>query len=105
MADFKGVEETISSIKETLDTIQTTLDDTYTRALAVQQTLEDNNIWAGRSQLVGVAFLDLVVQYHAKLAPEENGPVSLASDGLQEYMDSTEVFYTEWNAYTKMMDI
>lgn len=105
MADFKGTEETISTIKETLDTIQAALDDAYTRALAVQQTLEDNNIWAGQSQLVGVAFLDLVVQYHAKLAPEENGPVSLASEGLQAYLDSAEVFYTEWGAYTKMMDI
>lgn len=67
MADFKGTADTISTIKEALDTIQTTLEDTFTRAETVQGILNDEAIWAGEAQLVGAAFLDLVVQYHGKL--------------------------------------
>lgn len=105
MSDFKGTEEAISTIKETLDTIQIKLEDTYTRILAVQQTLEDNKIWAGESQLVGIAFLDLVVQYHGQLAPEKDGPVSMASEALQAYLDDAESFYTGWSKHMDLMGI
>ncbi|MCM1040672.1 MAG: hypothetical protein NC314_04340 [Roseburia sp.] len=105
MADFKGTADTISTIKETLDMIQTTLEDTLTRAETIQSTLNDETIWAGEAQLVGAAFLDLVVQYHEKLAPAEDGPVSQASKSLQEYLDTDDVFYENWQDHVDLEGI
>lgn len=105
MADFKGKADTISAIKETLDIIQTTLEDTLTRAKAVEQTLNDETIWAGEAQLVGAAFLDLVTQYHEKLSPAEEGPVSQASKSLQAYLDADDIFYENWQDYVDLMGI
>lgn len=105
MADFKGSADTISTIKETLDTIRTTLEDTLTKAEAVQTTLNDETIWAGEAQLVGAAFLDLVVQYHEKLAPTEDGPVSRASESLQEYLDTDDTFYENWQDHVDLEGI
>ncbi len=105
MADFKGNANTISEIKATLDSIQTTLEDTLTRAEAVESTLYDDTIWAGDAQLVGAAFLDLVVQYHEKLALEEGGPVKQASESLQEYLDTDEVFYENWQEHVDLEKI
>ena len=105
MSDFKGSADTISSIKETLDLIQTTLEDTLTQAETVETTLNDEMIWAGEAQLVGAAFLDLVVQYHEKLAPAEDGPVSQASKHLQQYLDTDEVFYENWQDHVNLEEI
>lgn len=105
MSDFIGTADTISAIKETLDIIQTTLVDTLTRAEAVERALNDETIWAGEAQLVGAAFLDLVVQYHEKLAPAEEGPVSQASKSLQEYLDADDVFYENWQDHVDLEGI
>ena len=58
----------------------------------------------GESQLAGTAFLDLVVQYHAKFAQEE-GPVVQASTTLQNYLDKDAVFYDIWTEYQDLEDI
>lgn len=105
MSDFKGTAETISAIKETLDIIQTTLEDTLTRAQTVERALNDETIWAGEAQLVGAAFLDLVVQYHEKLAPAKEGPVSQASKSLQKYLDADDVFYDNWQDHKDLEGI
>lgn len=105
MVDFKGSADTISSIKATLDSIQSTLEGTLARAKEVEQQLLDENIWAGDAQLVGTAFLDLVVQYHEKLAPEKEGPISLASKALQEYLDNDAAFYENWQEHVELMGI
>jgi len=105
MDEFKGVEDTICDIKGTLDVIQTTLEDTLTRAQTVMGILNDKTVWAGEAQLVGAAFLDLVVQYHEKLAHEEGGPVIRAAESLQEYLDSAEAFYENWQHHVELMGI
>lgn len=105
MDEFKGTEDSISAIKETLNIIQTTLEDTFTRAGTVEKTLNDETIWAGEAQLVGAAFLDLVVQYHEKLAQAEEGPVIQAGKSLQEYLDTAEVFYENWQDHVDLMGI
>lgn len=105
MVDFKGSADAISAMKETLDSIQLTLESTLARAKEVEQQLLDENIWAGDAQLVGTAFLDLVVQYHEKLAPEKEGPVSLASKSLQKYLDADAVFYENWQEHVELMEI
>ncbi len=105
MSEFKGTADAISAIKKTLDIIQTTLEDTLTRAEEVQRSLNDETVWAGEAQLVGAAFLDLVVQYHGKLAPAEEGPVSQASKSLQEYLDADDIFYENWQDYVDLMGI
>ena len=105
MTDFKGNADKISEIKETLDSIQTTLEETFRRALTVKRTLNDETIWAGDAQLVGAAFLDLVSQYHEKLAWEQGGPVKQASESLQEYLDTDEVFYESWQDHVDLEGI
>lgn len=105
MADFKCVTDTISTLKTTLDEIQTLLEETYTKAESVQGNLNDAANWKGESQLVGAAFLDLVVQYHAKLAPTEDGPVVQASKSLQDYLDVDETFYENWEDYQELESI
>lgn len=105
MADFKCVTDTISSIKTTLDEIQTILEDTYAKASNVQVQLTDTKNWAGEAQLVGVAFLDIVVQYHQMFAPGEDGPVAQASQALQNYLDRDAVFYENWDEYQDLEDI
>lgn len=104
MADFKCVTDSISTMKTTLDEIQTTLEDTYATARAVQANLSDMSNWMGASQLVGAAFLDLVVQYHAKFAQEE-GPIVQASTTFQNYLDKDDIFYDIWDEYQELEKI
>lgn len=105
MSEFKGTASVISEIKEKLDIIQATLENTLKRAEAVEKTLNDETIWAGEAQLVGAAFLDLVVQYHEQLAPAEEGPVSQASKSLHEYLGADDGFYETWQEHVELMGI
>lgn len=105
MSEFKCVTSTISTIKEVLDEVQRILENTYSQALNVQTALTDSNNWNGSAQLVGAAFLDLVVQYHALLAGDGEGPVAQASKALQKYLDCDAVFYDEWIEYQDIMNI
>ncbi len=102
MQDFKCVTGDIKEIKKVLDEIQTLLDETYKNAALVQAALENPDNWSGEAQLVGVAFMDIVTQYHHMLSGDGEGPVKEASDGLQNYLDSDDVFYDEWNEYQEV---
>lgn len=105
MADFKCVTDTINTLKTTLDEIQTIMEDTYGKARTVQAHLNDTKNWAGEAQLVGAAFLDIVVQYHGMFVPEEDGPLVQASQALQDYLDRDAVFYENWSDYQDLEDI
>lgn len=105
MSEFKCVTGTISTIKEALVEVQGILENTYSQALNVQAALTDSNNWNGSAQLVGAAFLDLVVQYHALLSAEGEGPVAQAIESLQKYLDNDAVFYEEWIEYQDIMNI
>lgn len=105
MSDFRGAADTISTIKRSLDIIQITLEDTLKRAEAIERALNDETIWAGEAQLVGAAFLDLVVQYHEKLATGKEGPVSQASESLQKYLEADDVFYESWEDHVDLEGI
>lgn len=105
MSEFKGTASAISEIKENLDSIQATLEETLTRAEAVKEKINDDTVWAGEAQLVGAAFLDLVVQYHGQLAPADGGPVSQASESLQEYLNADNDFYNTWQEHVELMGI
>ncbi|MDO4304190.1 MAG: hypothetical protein Q4D94_09765 [Bacillota bacterium] len=102
MQDFKCVTNDIYNIKKELDEIQVLLDETYKNAIQVQANLSEPAVWAGESQLVGAAFMDLVTQYHKLLAGDGAGPVKEASDGMQNYLDKDEVFYDEWSEYQEI---
>lgn len=105
MADFKCVTDTISNLKMTMDEVQTILEDTYGKAREVQRELTNANNWSGEAQLVGAAFLDIVLQYHQMFATEEGGPVAQASKALQNYLDRDEVFYENWDDYQDLSSI
>lgn len=104
MADFKCVTDTISNLKMTLDEVQTIIEDTYGKAREVQGELTNVNNWSGEAQLVGAAFLDIVLQYHQMFALED-GPVPQASKALQNYLDRDEVFYENWDDYQDLSSI
>ena len=100
MQDFKCVTEAISEMKTLVDEIQELLDSTYTKASEVFTAASNSSSWNGDAQKAGVAFLDLTMQYHAKLAGGEvSGPVMQASEDLQKYLDSDGTFYDEWPEY------
>ena len=106
MADFRCVTSTISTIKDTLEEVQNILTDTLTQVRNVQGILQAPENWQGEAQLVGAAFMDLVMQYHEKLeSGEGGGPVSEAIDSLQEYLDNDSVFYDEWEDYRELSNI
>ena len=100
MYDFKCITEDISTIKECMDQIQESLDNTLNRGRILLTEIESGSSWAGEAQLVGTAFMKLVVQYHQKLAGNEGGPVCQASEAFQKYLDNDEIFYDEWKEYT-----
>lgn len=104
MADFKCVTDTISEIKDVLDKVQEILEDTYNQALDVQGALTNQENWSGEAQLVGAAFLDLVVQYHGKLSPEM-APINCARRALYQYLLRDESFYEEWSEYQDIMSM
>lgn len=99
MQDFKCVIEDIKSIKVNLEQIQAVLDTTLEKATAILEEIESGNDWDGEAQLVGSAFMDLVVKYHEKLAAHEGGPVRQAAEHFGKYIDKDESFYTDWSAY------
>lgn len=105
MDNFKCVTDTISSIKASLDEIQAILGDTHTSASNILTDLSDNRKWAGEAQLVGTAFMDLVVQYHGILAGDGSGPVQQASEGLKNYLDKDSSFYEEWQEYQDVLSM
>lgn len=107
MADFRCVTDTISEIKESLNEVHNALAETLQQAKHIQATLADPNVWQGESQLVGSAFLDLVVLYHGLLSTEDgySGPILEAMDTLQEYLDHDGAFYEEWKEYQELSDV
>lgn len=102
MQDFKCITSDIYMIKRELDEIQEILDETCKNAFQVQANLSAPENWAGESQLVGAAFMDIVTQYHKLLSGDGAGPVKEASDGLQNYLNKDEVFYDEWSEYQEI---
>lgn len=106
MDDFRCVTETISDIQDTLIEIHGTLSDLLTQARSVQAILTNPENWQGDAQLVGTAFLDLVVQYHEKLdSGEGGGPVSEAIASLNEYLEHDENFYKQWTDYQRLSEV
>ncbi len=103
MQDFKCVIEDMESIQKDLDTIQSTLESTLEEAAAIYSEVESGDDWAGEAQLVGTAFMDLVVQFHRKLAEHEGGAVNQASEAFQNYIKNDEIFFTDWTAYQDVL--
>lgn len=103
MQDFFCETQTISEVKGIIGRIQEILANTYTNAQMVRISVEDGeNVWEGLSQQTGIAFLDLTMQYHAKLS--EN-PVQQAFQALDNYLKTDEVFYDNWEDYQELSSI
>lgn len=106
MAEFKCVTETINDIQRTLNELQTALTDTLILARNIQAAINDPDNWQGEAQLVGAAFLDLVIQYHEKLSSgESGGPINEAIATLEEYLDNDNNFYTQWPEHQRLSEI
>ena len=100
MEDFKCVTDAVIPVIENLRTIQRELDSSLSAATSVLNGIKNDGAWKGEAALVGGAFLDLVVKYHTQLAGGgEDGPVTQACAGLEEYMKNDGAFYGEWSEY------
>lgn len=106
MDEFRCVTQTIKDIQDTLDELQAALTDTLLLAKNVQAAITNPENWQGEAQLVGAAFLDLVIQYHEKLSSgKKGGPVDEAIETLKEYLTNDNDFYSQWSEYKNLSDI
>lgn len=110
MQDFRCVTDTISSIKPQLDVIQSALESTLTEAQSIMGELEKESVWTGQAQLVGLAFLDIVVQYHNQLTfgsgnGDGTGAVEQASVALENYLKNNTDFYDGWEQFNQVAGI
>lgn len=110
MQDFRCVTDTISTIKTQLDEIQSALESTLTEAGSIKGELEKESVWTGQAQLVGIAFLDIVVQYHNQLTfgnkdSGGTGAVEQASVAFENYMKNNADFYDGWDQFNQVTKI
>lgn len=107
MENFRCVTETIHDIREELVEIHLAMLDALAQAETAQRTLDNPNNWQGEAQLVGAAFLSLVVAYHRKLSTPDGDtdPILEATETLQEYLDHDSVFYEQWKEHQALSDI
>lgn len=106
MEDFKCVTGAIIPIIENLRVIQKELDNSLIKAIGVLEEIKTEEAWKGEAELVGKAFLDLVVQYHSQIAGDkEDGPVTQAYKGLEEYVSNDGFFYSEWSQYQTIKEM
>ena len=104
MQDFKAERTKIEEVKMQLEQIQNTLDETYEKAVKLQD-LMDAGGWRGEAFEVGMAFLDLTIQYHEKLSGGGEGPTKQAYDDLEKYLKADSEFYGNWERYQELLGI
>lgn len=106
MADFRCVTETIYNIRKELVDVHLAMLDALTLAKGVQESLDNPDNWQGEAQLVGTAFLRLVIAYHEKLSTDSgDDPILEATETLQEYLDNDEEFYKTWVEHQMLSDV
>lgn len=107
MADFRCVTDTIVNIKKSLTEIHETLLDAFTQAQTVEESVNNPNNWQGEAQLVGAAFLHLVVTYHGLLSTVDGNfdPILEAIETLEEYLEHDGEFYANWEEYQEVAGI
>lgn len=107
MDEFRCVTDTIFNIKQSLTEIHEILFGALTLAQTVEKRVNDPNNWQGEAQLVGAAFLRLVVMYHGLLSTEEGyfDPILEAIETLEEYLSHDGDFYTNWEEHQRLSDI
>lgn len=100
MENFRCETDAMLVLIENLRIIQGELEESLTEAVDVWSEIETMTEWSGDAALAGFAFLDLVIKYHTLLAGgKEEGPVTQACKGLEEYMYNDGTFYSEWYQY------
>ncbi len=110
MQDFRCVTDTISAIKIQLDEVQSIIESALIEARSIKSELEKDSVWTGQAQLVGLAFLDIVVQYHNQLTfgNEESGgtgAVEQASVAFENYLKNNADFYDGWDQFNQVTKI
>lgn len=106
MQDFKCETDSIVEIMVSLRMLQHNVTDELEEAKRVLSEIRYAHAWVGESALVGAAFLDLVVKYHAQIVGEgEDGPIMQAYEGFSEYLSANSTFYDEWAEYQSMKGI
>lgn len=105
MQDFRCEREKIEQVRDDLLEINTVLTETYNKIIELKTAMEDKESWSGQSSLVGLAFLDLVRQYHELLTENGKAPVKQAYDDLVKYLEVDDVLYDEWEDYQNMMGV
>lgn len=106
MQNYYCDEEMILQIKNDLSMVKEQLMTQHQIAESLQYKIESGDEWEGEANKIMAAYMDLVVQYHAKLAGVDKAdPLQESVDALDAFLQVSEDFYDSWTLFQEMENI
>lgn len=103
MSEYLFDGEQLNEFAGQLKILKDSIDTTYDSAVSLMNRINDGK-WSGKSKDAMSAFMDLVTQYHGKLAGTE-GPVSQAADTFEQLGENMGDFYSGYHEYLEMTKV